>query len=102
MTWNSLPDGSEPSFAIEDAPAPLFRDPIFDGAADPSITWNTDEDAWWVLYTQRRADVAVSGNGWIHGRDVGVAFRRPRLPVTRTNRISARPDPGAGERTPKQ
>jgi hypothetical protein len=26
-------------FAIEKAPAPLFRDPVFDGAADPTVIW---------------------------------------------------------------
>ncbi len=31
-------------------PAPLFRDPVFDGAADPSLIWNDQERAWWVFY----------------------------------------------------
>lgn len=62
-----------PSFAIEDAPAPLFRDPIFDGAADPSMAWNHETEEWWILYTQRRANVDVPGKGWIHGSDIGVA-----------------------------
>lgn len=26
-------------FNIEKAPAPLFKDPIFDGAADPTVIW---------------------------------------------------------------
>lgn len=26
--------------------APLFRDPIFDGAADPTVIWNEQERQW--------------------------------------------------------
>ena len=33
------------------APAPLFRDPITDGAADPVLIWNRTEKNWWMLYT---------------------------------------------------
>lgn len=73
MSWNPLPDGCDQSFAIEDAPAPLFRDPVFDGAADPSIMWNSEADEWWLLYTQRRATADVTDKSWIHGSDVGVA-----------------------------
>lgn len=73
MSWNTLPDEASPSFAIEEAPAPLFRDPIFDGAADPSVMWNPEREEWWIVYTQRRATVDVPGRGWIHGSDVGVA-----------------------------
>ena len=29
--------------------APLFRDPIYDGAADPTIIWNPKEKAWWTF-----------------------------------------------------
>ncbi|MBP1767820.1 MAG: family 43 glycosylhydrolase, partial [Candidatus Aminicenantes bacterium] len=32
-------------------PAPLYRDPVFDGAADPSLIWNDKERSWWVFYT---------------------------------------------------
>ena len=38
------------------APAPLFRDPITDGAADPVVIWNREEKSWWMLYSQRRAN----------------------------------------------
>ena len=54
-------------------PAPLFRDPIHDGAADPTIIWNRAEEAWWLLYTNRRANVDGPGMTWIHGTDIGVA-----------------------------
>jgi hypothetical protein len=55
------------------APAPLFRDPIFDGAADPVVIWNRQEKAWWMLYTQRRATFDGPGVAWVHGCDIGVA-----------------------------
>jgi len=55
------------------APAPLFRDPIYDGAADPVVIWNRQEKAWWMLYTNRRANVACQGVAWVHGTDIGVA-----------------------------
>ncbi len=53
--------------------APLFRDPIFDGAADPVVIWNREEKAWWLLYTNRRASVPCEGFAWVHGTDIGVA-----------------------------
>ena len=56
-------------------PAPLFRDPVFDGAADPSLIWNDKERAWWVFYTNRRANAADAQDGvrWCHGTDIGIA-----------------------------
>lgn len=58
------------------APAPLFRDPIYDGAADPTIIWNRQEQAWWLLYTNRRANVPCQGVAWVHGTDIGIASSR--------------------------
>jgi len=55
------------------AAAPLFRDPIYDGAADPVIIWNRQEKCWWMLYTQRRATAEGPGVAWVHGCDIGVA-----------------------------
>jgi hypothetical protein len=56
-------------------PAPLYRDPVFDGAADPSLVWNDKERAWWVFYTNRRANApdAQDGVRWCHGTDIGIA-----------------------------
>jgi len=56
-------------------PAPLYRDPVFDGAADPSLIWNDKERSWWVFYTNRRANVpdAQDGVRWCHGTDIGIA-----------------------------
>jgi hypothetical protein len=55
------------------APAPLFRDPIYDGAADPSVIYNRQEDAWWIFYTQRRANVDAAGVAYCHATDIGMA-----------------------------
>lgn len=55
------------------APAPLFRDPIFDGAADPTIIWNREEASWWILYTNRRATAESANVAWVHGTDIGIA-----------------------------
>ncbi|MFT3789135.1 MAG: hypothetical protein QM770_23660 [Tepidisphaeraceae bacterium] len=55
------------------APAPLFVDPIYNGAADPVPIWNRDEQVWWLLYTNRRATVEVPGYSWVHGTDIGIA-----------------------------
>jgi hypothetical protein len=55
------------------APAPLFRCPIHDGAADPTIIWNHNERAWWILYTQRRANLDLPGVAYGHGTDIGIA-----------------------------
>src|SRR6266540_1155531 len=59
--------------AAPPAPAPLFRDPMYDGASDPVVIWNRQEKNWWLLYTQRRANVDGAGVAWVHGSDIGVA-----------------------------
>jgi hypothetical protein len=53
--------------------APLFRDPIFDGAADPVVVWNRQAHEWWIIYTNRRASVEGPKFAWVHGTDLGVA-----------------------------
>jgi hypothetical protein len=53
--------------------APLFRDPIYDGAADPVIIWNHEANEWWLIYTNRRATVEGKKNAWVHGTDLGTA-----------------------------
>jgi hypothetical protein len=57
-------------------PAPLFRDPLFDGAADPTVIWNRAEKAWWIVYTNRRASLDLPGFEWVHGTDIGIAQSR--------------------------
>jgi len=56
------------------APKPLFRDPVFDGAADPIVVWNQAAGRWWMFYTNRRANVpGLSGVAWVHGTPIGIA-----------------------------
>jgi hypothetical protein len=66
-----------PALATESSripPAPLFRDPVFDGAADPTLIFNRQEKCWWMLYTNRRATASEDkGVKWVHGTDLGIA-----------------------------
>ena len=56
------------------APKPLYRDPVYDGAADPVLVWNRQEGKWWMLYTNRRANAAgLPGVSWVHGTRIGIA-----------------------------
>jgi hypothetical protein len=63
----------EGALDIANAPAPLFRDPEFNGAADPSVVWHAGEKAWYVFYTQRRAkfEEKVAGS-WFMGTQIGI------------------------------
>ena len=55
-------------------PAPLYRDPRFDGAADPVVIWNHGEQCWTMFYTQRRANLKhVPDVGYCYGCDIGMA-----------------------------
>lgn len=56
------------------APKPLFRDPVYDGAADPIVIWNPQVSKWWMFYTNRRANQAQLPNiAWVHGSPIGIA-----------------------------
>jgi hypothetical protein len=56
------------------APKPLFRDPVYDGAADPVLIWNKKAKKWWMFYTNRRAtDTTAAGVTWVHGTRIGIA-----------------------------
>ena len=56
------------------ADKPLFRDPVYDGAADPVIIWNKKEKRWFMFYTNRRANAAgLDGVTWVHGTRIGIA-----------------------------
>jgi hypothetical protein len=65
-----------PAASRAQAPAaqPLFRDPIHDGAADSVVLYNRSRKAWWMLYTNRRADIEdATGVRWVHGTRIGIA-----------------------------
>ena len=57
------------------AAKPLFRDPVYDGAADPVVIWNSAEKKWFMFYTNRRANLTngVDGVTWVHGTKIGIA-----------------------------
>ena len=58
------------------AAKPLFRDPVFDGAADPTPIWNAVDKKWFIFYTNRRASAPPSetpGFTWMHGTRIGIA-----------------------------
>jgi hypothetical protein len=56
------------------ADKPLFRDPVYDGAADPVVIWNRKEEKWFMFYTNRRANATnVDGVTWVHGTRIGIA-----------------------------
>lgn len=54
--------------------APLYRDPITDGAADPCLVYNPFEDAWWMLYTQRRANSETADVAYCYGNEIAIAY----------------------------
>lgn len=58
---------------IHSAPAPLYRDPVYDGAADPVLIWNRQEKSWWMLYTARRANAPAYDVSAYFGTSIGVA-----------------------------
>lgn len=80
QTFSWTPDGF-PDFGQPQADTlgkvasrPLYRDPTYDGAADPVVIWNRERARWWMFYTNRRANVAgLSGVAWVHGTHIGVA-----------------------------
>ena len=56
------------------ASKPLFRDPVYDGAADPVVIWNQKEKKWVMFYTNRRAnEIGLDGVTWVHGTRIGIA-----------------------------
>ncbi|WP_198118265.1 family 43 glycosylhydrolase [Massilia rhizosphaerae] len=55
------------------AAKPLFRDPVYDGAADPTLVWNAARKRWWMFYTNRRATAqGLPGVSWVHGTRIGI------------------------------
>jgi hypothetical protein len=56
------------------AAKPLYRDPVYDGAADPVVIWNPGVKKSWMFYTNRRANApGLSGVAWVHGTPIGIA-----------------------------
>ncbi len=56
------------------APKPIFRDPVYDGAADPIVIWNPQVEKWWMFYTNRRATMTeLPGVSWVFKTPLGIA-----------------------------
>lgn len=56
------------------APKPLYRDPVYDGAADPSIVYDRANKRWRMFYTNRRANApGLTAVTWVHGTPIGIA-----------------------------
>lgn len=63
-----------PEFPVARVGAPLFDDPVWHGAADPSVIWHPERKEWWIYYTQRRAALEnPKGVDWCHGSAIGIA-----------------------------
>lgn len=77
IDWKAdgTPDFGEPVADLGKVAAkPLFRDPIFDGAADPVVVSTGASGRWTMLYTNRRANLRnASGVAWVHGTPIGIA-----------------------------
>lgn len=72
LTKEMAPEG--PMALGKIATKPLFRDPVYDGAADPVLCWNPAEKKWFMFYTNRRANVRdTQGVAWVHGTQIGIA-----------------------------
>ena len=58
------------------APKPLYRDPVHDGAADPTTVYDPRTHEWVMFYTNRRADLPMDDRAdvrWVHGTAIGMA-----------------------------
>lgn len=58
------------------APAPLFRCPIYDGAADPTVIYNKEKKEWCMFYTQRKANVQGPNVAYCYGVTIGLAISK--------------------------
>ena len=63
----------QPVKVANQPPSPLYRDPIYDGAADPVLVYNRGEKEWAMLYTQRRANVQSPDVSFCYGTAIGMA-----------------------------
>jgi hypothetical protein len=76
------------------ADKPLVVDPVFNGAADPVVTWNKEKKEWWMFYTNRRANIEDSTVKWVHGTRIGIAASKngAHWHYVDTANINYRPD----------
>lgn len=61
---------------VQPAPRPLYRDPVWDGAADAALVYNRGLRRWEMFYTNRRATLRLDDPrdvSWVHGTAIGIA-----------------------------
>lgn len=83
--------------AQKPAVKPVFDDPVYHGAADPSIVYNPAKKRWWMFYTNRRATLDdPAGVQWVHGTRIGIAESKDgkTWAYLDTANINYRPDAG--------
>ena len=73
IVFNAVAQAQTTPPVMHTAPAPMYRDPVTDGAADPVIVWNRQEKSWWMLYTQRRANLDAADVAYCYGTPIGIA-----------------------------
>ncbi len=54
-------------------PSPLYKDPIYDGAADPMVIRKESDGKYYMFYTQRRANQTLADVAYCYGCAIGVA-----------------------------
>lgn len=54
-------------------PSPLYKDPVYNGAADPMIIRKESDGLYYMFYTQRRSNQFVEGVSYAYGTAIGVA-----------------------------
>lgn len=91
---------SQVVFDMKNIPAPLFRCPIYDGAADPAIQWNSERNEWWIFYTQRRANIPnLPGVSYCYGTKIGIAASSDNGRTWYYVGHAKLPEPDCGENT---
>lgn len=54
-------------------PSPLYKDPIYNGAADPMVIRKESDGKYYMFYTQRRSNQFVENVSYAYGTAIGVA-----------------------------
>ena len=110
LLFTSSTSATQPGSAASASALPFYRDPLFDGAHDPEIVWNEQENCYWLLYLQNRYNIPRSdpaplgqtsltdiglastpdgGRSWVYrgvaeGLDVPASERADKLPPSGT------------------
>jgi len=85
---------------IEKAPAPLYRDPVYDGVADPSIIWDDSGKQWIMYYTSRRANkTGLKGVEYCYGTAIGIATSKDNGVIWQYEGVANLPQPDKGLNT---